>query len=139
MTETVLKAMAAARARGSAALEREWLAAISRMDSTGVSEGSLRRLLDASASPVAFSRLAKRIAGDADENCAKLFDACKKSDCCLGEWLASVDAYYGWLEKRARTAPFASAVGYVACAAEVSKCGNLPATVEKMLDEYGVE
>jgi len=139
MTEAELKTAAVAKARGSAALEKAWLTAILRMASTGICDDSLRKLSGASSSPVAFSRLAARIASDVDSNVSKIANACDQSCHSLEDWLEAIDAIYDWLEKRSRATPFYNAVGYVACASEVSKNESLPKAVKKMLDEYGVD
>jgi hypothetical protein len=138
MTENDIAAMARGKARG-VALEYEWRTAIARMASTGVSEANLGKLLAASASPVAFSRLALRMADGANECCAQLFESCAKASHELPQWLESIDAVYRWLEKRSRTTPFANAAGYVACAAEAAEGTTLTDAVKRMLDEYGVE
>jgi hypothetical protein len=139
MTEAQLMTMALTKARNSTALEHEWSAALARMASSGVSDGNMQRLFEASASPVVFSRLARMISGDADDKFAAIAKACDRSCHSLEEWLEAIDAVFGWLENRSRTTTLENAIGYVACTSAVSNNENLPQSVKKMLEEYGVD
>jgi hypothetical protein len=139
MTVETLSALAQQKARGSAALEKQWIVALHRLASSGVSDEVFTRLAGAGGSPAAISRLARLLSEDAEADAATLFANCDASCHGLDQWIDALDALYGWLEKRSRHETFSKSLGYLSCASQAAPDARLAWVAIQMLDQYGMD
>lgn len=139
MTVESLTAIAKNKARGLSSLERQWLLALQRLYSAGLSEEVFSKLADAASSPQVANRLAKLLSGDARSGVEALFANCDASRHGLDQWLESLDALYTWLEKHGRKEGYEKCIGYISCSSEAAPEARLPWVVVQMLEQYGMD
>jgi len=139
MTTDEINALARAKAKGSNALERQWLLTLQRLQSTGLSDELTHVLIEASASPNLLDRLARRLGDDPAARIKLLMEDCDNSPHALPKWIDAMDALYAWLEERGRTASMEQVIGYISCSSAGAPDTDLKWTVLQMLDQYGMD
>lgn len=139
MTVEILTALAHGKARGSAALEKQWVLALQRLASSGVTDAVFAKLAAAASSPSAVSRLARLLCGDAEAGSDVLFANCDASSHGLEQWIDALDSLSEWLEKHGRHETLMKCLGYISCASEGSPEVSLPWVVVQMLEQYGMD